>query len=259
MIALCFLCSDSPNKSKYKNSAKYLILENIIKNIDRSKFDIYVLYDNYNNISLKNIINTNNIYKFDFNSLITKYNSKVFDNYLYVGNCHLPLIDFMYSHNEYDGYLFYESDLFISKNAFTIINNIDYNNYDCILQNKRHKTNDAKHWLETTKNIPIKYLNNYYHGLYNIYYISKKTLTNFHKYIKYNNYYGHHEILYNIYLLNNNLKINYLSNFLDVYTYYIDNHFDNKFNAYIKNICTDTFIMHPCKSVQNFNKLINYI
>ena len=87
----------------------------------------------------------------------------------------------------------------------------------------------------------------YHSGLYNIYYIKKKTLYQFYNWLIENNYFGHHELLYNLffYLKKNEYNIEYFDNYINEYTNWTNSKSLLRHIFLNKNV---DIIFHPCKN-----------
>lgn len=250
-FAVCYVT----NNKKYKN-IMFKIYNKLISYLNKTKYDVYIILSietNNNTINKKweNISNNVITYRYYKIKSLFHYNY-IFDEnnpYEYVGNCQLPIVYFSKIHPEYLGYLFYEDDVYINfkENLFNIIN---FEDFDVILQNKR-KEEDDWYWARNELHSDFGNLTINQSGLYNIYYISKKTLNEFYNWFIKNNYYGHHELLYNIFFnaYQNKYNIEYFSNYIKEYTDWRNS----------KNLLKEVFlnkskylIFHPCKKKKYF-------
>ena len=250
-IAVCYITN---NKNYEKIIFK--LYDKLISYLNRTKYDVYIIISNETN---NNTINkkweniSNNVITYRYYKLkeLLNYNY-IFDDtngYDYIGNCQLPIIYFSKIHPEYIGYLFYEDDVYINfkDNLFNIIN---FGDFDAFLQNKR-KVDKYWYWANGGLHSDFGNLITHYSGLYNIYYISKKTLNEFYNWFIKNNYYGHHELLYNIFFnfYQNKYNIGYFENYIDEYTDWCKSNELLQYAFFNKSVY---LIFHQCKSENYF-------
>ena len=146
--------------------------------------------------------------------------------------------------------MFYEDDVYINfkENLFDKIN---FDNFVVILQNKRKKNDNEWYWLKKHVHSDFGNLLINDSGLYNIYYIKKTVLNQFYNWLMENNFYGHHELIYNIffYIKNNEYNIEYFDNYINVYTDWIKPELLLR-NAFLNNHLH--IIFHPCKNKTHY-------
>lgn len=238
-IAICFL-------SIKENHFNYNLLKEQCDNSKLHKIDIFY-YINDNNINYKR--SKEYIY-FNYNYLKHKY--KYYHDFLdaykyssYYGLTFLTWLDMYSEHkNEYDMYLFYEDDIcyFGDNNFFDLIDfNTDVLLQDCV---NLYKNDTTWYWYNEG---PYNILNSYdiYHCIMNIYGAKQKVIEGFLDFINKN--YIHDEALLPTYVLNNEFFVNYINDYIPLYSNYIDN---------INNIKSQNFnLIHPIKTKDQYMRI----
>ena len=121
-IAICYVT----NNKKF-NEVILKIYDKLVSYINKKKFDVYILLsnelnNNNNDINRKWENITYNLIIFQYSQLRKYLNySHIYNQYEYVGNCHLPIIYFSKIHPESIGYLFYEDDVYINLKIIFLI------------------------------------------------------------------------------------------------------------------------------------------
>lgn len=241
-IAICYLTCIS---NDYDFNFQHLL--NHIKGQTKHSVDLYK-YINNENIDYE--VNDNEItFSYDYITKQFNYSFRLKNGNSPVGDLSglqiFPLLDLMKKHPEYDYYMFYEDDVLLNtdKNLF---DNLDFTN-KIILQNERIY-NDLWWWYRGYKlNNVLHYLDPY-SGLLNIYLVSKDILIYFIYTILNRGYYGHHELLFNGFVMKfYQNKISYLSDIYNLKCTVYDYQLDNESHE----------ITHPVKTKEQYDKLIS--
>lgn len=194
-IAICVL-------TKYKSHYSQVLIDKISEDFkDDSNVDIFVLTE-------RNDSHGDNILNFSWNDLRGTYR---LNNYNkngkpanYIGNCVFPFLRFYDTNKEYDRYVFIEDDLLWTgdwKELFENIHIYDMN-IDIVLPQLLLESKISEWWW--TKRCEY-YVNNLeeYGGMLQLYALSAKAIKFLDDELKKRVCFGHHELLVNTLLVNN--------------------------------------------------------
>ena len=191
-----------------KNSKCLFNLQTLIKHINLYKEHQIDLYIYNNNEELNDIIYNDNYCEFSFNKLQEKLNySYKFDTFLFMGNCHLQLIDLYLNHKDYDRFISYEDDLtYIGNN--NLFELIDFSK-DIIFSNKRLINYEWYWYNKNLHNLNLKP----YCELLNICVFSGDVIQKIYNFMNEGNF-AHQEYLINSYIMENYEKYNWQIGYL---------------------------------------------